>query len=124
MFYISERGRYFPDNTRDKGRHLSAGFHNLMGYFRDDLPLYRLVLDEKGQKELDELWRELDFIASANIRTYVQWFLFESGESKLDEYLTSVREVEKSVEGMRKHKDRADDQAAKQGRPAPTMERP
>jgi hypothetical protein len=81
-FYISERGRYFPDNTRDTGRHLSAGFHNLMGYFRDDLPLYQLILDEKGQKELDELWRELDFIAAANIRTYVQWYLFESGEAR------------------------------------------
>jgi hypothetical protein len=44
-FYIQERGRYFPDNTRDKGRFLSAGFHNLMGYFRDDAPLYEMVLD-------------------------------------------------------------------------------
>jgi hypothetical protein len=80
-FYISERGRYFPDNTRDKGRHLSAGFHNLMGYFRDDMPLYELVLDQKGQKELDAFWQELDFIASANIRTYVQFYLFESREA-------------------------------------------
>src|SRR5262249_54332515 len=45
-FYVSERGRYFPDNTRDTGRHLSAGFHNVMGYFRDDKPLYELILDE------------------------------------------------------------------------------
>jgi mono/diheme cytochrome c family protein len=81
-FYVSERGRYFPDNTRDKGRHLSAGFHNLMGYFRDDLPLYELILDEKGQKELDALWQELDFVASANVRTYVQFFLNESGEAR------------------------------------------
>src|SRR5262249_55390671 len=50
-FYVSERGRYFPDNTRDTGRSLSAGFHNVMGYFRDDKPLYDLILDEKGQKE-------------------------------------------------------------------------
>ena len=77
-FYIQERGRYFPDNTRDKGRFLSAGFHNLMGYFRDDAPLYDLVLDAQQQKELDELWKELDFVASANIRTYVQFYLFES----------------------------------------------
>lgn len=80
-FYISERGRYFPDNTRDKGRFLSAGFHNLMGYFRDDAPLYQLILDQPGQQELDELWKELDFIASANIRTYVQFYLFESKEA-------------------------------------------
>ena len=81
-FYVSERGRYFPDNTRDKGRHLSAGFHNLMGYFRDDLPLYEMILDEKQQKELDGLWHELDFVAAANVRTYVQFFLNESGEGR------------------------------------------
>jgi Protein of unknown function (DUF1592)/Protein of unknown function (DUF1588)/Protein of unknown function (DUF1587)/Protein of unknown function (DUF1585)/Protein of unknown function (DUF1595) len=80
-FYISERGRYFPDNTRDTGRHLSAGFHNLMGYFRDDQPLYEMLLDDAGRKQLDELWRELDFIASANIRTYTQFYLFESKEA-------------------------------------------
>ena len=80
-FYISERGRYFPDNTRDKGRYLSAGFHNLMGYFRDDQPLYNLLLDAQGQKELDELWKEMDFIASATTRTYVQFYLFESKEA-------------------------------------------
>lgn len=80
-FYISERGRYFPDNTRDTGRHLSAGFHNLMGYFRDDRPLYDLVLDAPRQKQLDELWQELDFVASANIRTYVQFYLFETREA-------------------------------------------
>src|SRR5215831_9367679 len=80
-FYISERGRYFPDNTRDTGRHLSAGFHNLMGYFRDDQPLYDMILDAKQQKQLDEMWQELDFVASANIRTYVQFYLFESREA-------------------------------------------
>lgn len=80
-FYIQERGRYFPDNTRDKGRFLSAGFHNLMGYFRDDAPLYEMVLDAQQQKQLDEYWKELDFVASANIRTYVQFYLFESKEA-------------------------------------------
>ena len=53
-FYVSERGRnYLRQRPRDKGRLLSAGFHNLMGYFRDDQPLYQLVLDEQQQKELD-----------------------------------------------------------------------
>ncbi len=80
-FYVPERGRYFPDMTRDTGRHLSAGFHNLMGYFRDDLPLYSMVLDAKQQKQLDEMWQELDFVASANIRTYVQFYLFETREA-------------------------------------------
>ena len=45
-------------------------------------------------------------------------------KTKLDEYLTSVREVERRVESMRKDKERADERAAKLGRPAITMERP
>jgi hypothetical protein len=44
--------------------------------------------------------------------------------AKLDEYLTSVREVEKRVEGMRKSKDQAEDQAKLKNRPVFTMERP
>jgi hypothetical protein len=47
-----------------------------------------------------------------------------SDKGKLDEYLTSVREVERRVNGMRKDKDTADERAKKQGRPALTMERP
>jgi uncharacterized protein DUF1552 len=48
-----------------------------------------------------------------------------SGDNaKLDEYMTSVREVEKRVDGMRKAKDKADDSAKLKGRPAWTMERP
>lgn len=81
-FYVSERGRYFPDNTRDVGRHLSAGFHNLMGYFRDDQPFYELILDQKEQAQLDALWQELDVIASATSRTYVQFYLSESGAAR------------------------------------------
>jgi hypothetical protein len=81
-FFVSERGRYFPDNTRDTGRHLSAGFHNVMGYFRDDQPLYELMLDEKGQRELDAMWDELDFVALGLTRTFIQFFLNESGEAR------------------------------------------
>ena len=81
-FYIEERGRNYFDTTKDRGRLLSAGFHNLMGYFRDDQPLYELVLDEKQQQELDEMWRELDFVASANIRTYMQFYLNEGGGAR------------------------------------------
>src|SRR5207237_4500123 len=47
-----------------------------------------------------------------------------SDNSKLDEYLTSVREVEKRVDGMRKAKDKADDLAKQKSRPACTMDRP
>jgi hypothetical protein len=44
--------------------------------------------------------------------------------AKLDEYLTSVREVEKRVERTRAAKNRADDRARDRGRPALTMARP
>jgi hypothetical protein len=44
--------------------------------------------------------------------------------NKIDEYLTSVREVERRIEGMRKEKERADARAAKTGQPALTMQRP
>jgi len=47
-----------------------------------------------------------------------------SDRSKLDEYLTSVREVEKRVEGMRKTKDQADDSAKAKNTVAATMDRP
>ncbi len=44
--------------------------------------------------------------------------------AKLDEYLTSVREIEKRVERMRQSKDEAEDAAKAKNRPAFTMERP
>ena len=49
-FYIRERGRFFPDDSEDKGRLLSAGYHNVMGYFRDDTPLMELILDDKRKE--------------------------------------------------------------------------
>jgi hypothetical protein len=79
-FYIRERGRFYPDDSEDKGRLLSAGFHNVMGFFRDDTPLVELVLDEEGKKELDRLWDEFDFIADFTTRTYIQFFFNQSGE--------------------------------------------
>jgi len=45
-------------------------------------------------------------------------------KAKLDEYLTSVREVEKKIERMRVDKDRAEDRARNQGRPVFAMKRP
>jgi uncharacterized protein DUF1552 len=47
-----------------------------------------------------------------------------SDQHKLDEYLTSVREVEKRVQHMRREKDKADARAKDQGRPVFTMDRP
>ncbi|MEO7143394.1 MAG: DUF1592 domain-containing protein [Bryobacteraceae bacterium] len=79
-FHVTERGRYFPDGSADKGRLLSAGYHSVMGFFRDDTPLMELILDEKGKKEIDRLWNEFDFIADFTARTWAQYFFNESGE--------------------------------------------
>jgi hypothetical protein len=79
-FYVRERGKFFPDNSSDSGRLLSAGFHSVMGYWRDDEPLQQLILDEKGKKELDKLWTEFDFYANHTARTFIQFYFNQSGE--------------------------------------------
>jgi hypothetical protein len=45
-------------------------------------------------------------------------------KAKLDEYLTSVREVEKSIERMRAQKDKAEERAADKAQPIFSMDRP
>ncbi|MGY8770688.1 MAG: DUF1592 domain-containing protein [Pirellulales bacterium] len=83
-FYISERGRDYLDNPNkysEKGRLLSAGFHSMMGYYRDDVPLYELILNTSDQHQLDSLWQELDFIASAPTRQYSSFLWFERTDS-------------------------------------------
>jgi len=79
VFYVSERGRYFPDDSDDKGRFLGAGYHNVMGFWRDDVPLVELVLDDAGRQELDRLWDEFDFIADHTARTWAQFYFNQSG---------------------------------------------
>ncbi len=79
-FYIGERGRFFPDLTQDTGRFLSAGYHNVMGYFRDDLPLRELILSDAQIEELETLWQDFDFIGDHTIRTYTQYYFNQSGE--------------------------------------------
>jgi hypothetical protein len=78
-FCMREHGRFYPITSMDKGRFLGAGFHNIMGYFRDDTPLIELILDENGKKELDRLWDEFEFTADVTVRTYFQ-FIFNAGE--------------------------------------------
>ncbi|HEX3988134.1 MAG TPA: DUF1592 domain-containing protein, partial [Verrucomicrobiae bacterium] len=73
MFYKQERGRNYFDTSKDTGRYLSAGFHNSMGFFRDDQALYELILDAREQAQLDEMWEEMDFVASTTARMYVQY---------------------------------------------------
>ena len=85
-FYVSERGRMFLTNPREiesdaEGhRLLSAGFHSQMGYFRDDRPLYDLVLTAEERRQIDALWSELDFVANAPVRQFKQFIWFERAE--------------------------------------------
>ncbi len=52
----------------------------MFGYFRDDLPLYQMVLDAEGQRELDRLWRELDFVTDAPKRQHADFIFYERAE--------------------------------------------
>lgn len=79
-FYVRERGRYWPDNSVDQGRLLSAGYHNSGGYYRDDTALMQLVLDKAGQARLDRLWDEFDFVANQTANTWTQYYFNQSGE--------------------------------------------
>ena len=65
-----------PTTPRDNGRHLSAGFHNLMGYFRDDRAALRADARRAGRR------RARRHVAGARVRrarprrrTYVQFYL-------------------------------------------------
>lgn len=85
-FYVSERARMFLSNPNDIAtdlaghRLLTAGFHSQMGYFRDDQPLYELVLDDAQRRALDRLWWELDFIAQVPARQLKEFIWFERAE--------------------------------------------
>ena len=79
-FFVSDRAPYFDPESAGQGRPLTAGFHLMQGYFRDDGPLYDLVLDEAGRRELDALWWELNFITGAAARQYKDFIFFERAE--------------------------------------------
>jgi len=79
-FVITDRGPYFAPNQADKGRPLTAGFHLMQGYFRDDQPLCEMILDAKQKRELDALWDELNFMTLAPLRQYADFIFFERAE--------------------------------------------
>src|SRR5262249_14302894 len=58
VFFALERAPYYDAGSSPKGRLLSAGFHLMHGYFRDDGPLYELILNDSERREIDALWRE------------------------------------------------------------------
>ena len=86
-FYVKERARSFVDPEEEKangnvGRLLSAGLHNQTGYFRDDGPLYEMILDDQGQRELDRLWDEFNLVASVPQRMHQSMVYFERTDSR------------------------------------------
>jgi hypothetical protein len=85
-FFVGERARPYLDPEKEKkleaGRLLSAGFHSQVGYFRDDEPLYKLVLDDAARRELDTLWQELDFVTFAPGRQHRDFLWFERTDSR------------------------------------------
>lgn len=80
-FYIAERGRMADYDPNDKGRLLSAGFHNSMGYFRDDAPLMELILDENGRRQLEHLWLDFNMVAFVPERMHREFFHYERAEA-------------------------------------------
>jgi len=79
-FFVSDRTSSLYPKAAASARPLTAGFHLMQGYFRDDAPLYELVLDEAGRRELDTLWRELDFVTLVPIRQFKDFIFFERAE--------------------------------------------
>lgn len=67
---------YFVDDTRG----LSAGFHLIEGFFRDDQPLCRSVLSEAENRELNRLWDELDYVTDITERMLRGFVFFERSE--------------------------------------------
>jgi len=80
-FSISSRGHYADPNLGAQVRLLTAGFHLMQGYFRDDQPLYELVLSDADRNRLDMLWKDLNFVTLVPLRQYKDFLFFERAES-------------------------------------------
>ena len=61
-------------------RGLSAGFHLIEGFFRDDQPLCRSVLSDAEKRELDRLWDELYFVTGIWEKLLRGFVFFERSE--------------------------------------------
>lgn len=84
-FVILERGRaYLSEEEAAKearGRLLSAGFHSMTGFFRDDQPLCELILTEDEKKQLDQLWEHFFFSSNVHHRHFAGFLWYERAES-------------------------------------------
>lgn len=99
-FFISERARVFLEPGEDKanvGRLLSAGFHSMTGFFRDDAPLYDLILDDTQRRELDRLWTEFELVAEIHHRMHTSFIWFERTEGRflMDDVFNFARSEDK-----------------------------
>ena len=82
-FMLTERGRMnLPFEKQNKGRLLGAGFHLQFGYYRDDGPLYEMLLSEDEKDQLDEMWHELNFVTDAPVRQFQDYVYFERAEGR------------------------------------------
>jgi hypothetical protein len=109
-FYTQQRGTNYFNEGNETGRLLSAGFLNRMGYFRDDVPFYELILDKQQQQKLDSMWVDFDFIANATRRTFLQSFDVGSASARAllgddvnaapDDRLASEATIKKYTEGL------------------------
>jgi hypothetical protein len=105
LAYSSHISWQSPDSPVPVEAYPSLAFDNL---FENRGSLRNLSILDRVKDRAEALSREIS----------------SSDKTKLDEYLSSVREVEKRVDGMRKVKEKADDQAKLSNRPAFTMPRP
>ena len=74
--------RLFPSRFVyvDDTRGLSAGFHLVEGFFRDDVPLRKHVLSEAQNRQLDRLWDELYFGTQITEKLLRGFVFFERSE--------------------------------------------
>jgi hypothetical protein len=80
LFFVADRSTGSTTLDATKNRPLTAGFHLMQGYFREDAPLCELILTQSEKRELEALWFELDFIALAPMRQYKDFIFFERAE--------------------------------------------
>jgi hypothetical protein len=105
MAYSSHISWQNPDSPVPNEVYPSLAFDNL---FENRGSLRNLSILDRVKEDAETLGREIS----------------SNDKAKLDEYLTSVREVERRVDGMRRSKSQAEDVARQRNRPLFTMDRP
>jgi uncharacterized protein DUF1552 len=105
MAYSSHISWQSPDSPVPNEVYPSLAFDNL---FENRGSLRNMSILDRVKEDAASLGREIS----------------SNDKAKLEEYMASVREVEKRVEGMRKSKDTAQDLARQRNKPVFSMDRP